>query len=121
MPTPLLLGITGAFEPPTVWSFVDDVTKLGILHVHARQTCCLKEPPLITRITDTTMYLPPPPNILAHHMLSTPPSPNQYSQRPSYRSPANRHNTMGYPYPQDAIYTNPSRRPTFQSTDHTDN
>ena len=28
---------------------------------------------------------------------------------------------MEYPYPQDALYTNPSRRPTFQFTNHTDN
>ena len=28
---------------------------------------------------------------------------------------------MGYPYPQDAIYTNPSQRPPFPSTDRTDN
>ena len=48
------------------------------------------------------------------------PPPNQYSQCPSYRPHANCH-AMGYSYPQDAIHTNPSRRPTFQSTDHTDN
>ena len=45
---------------------------------------------------------------------------NQYSQRPSYRPHANCH-TMRYPYLQDAIHTNPSRRPTLQSTDHADN
>ena len=28
---------------------------------------------------------------------------------------------MGYPYPQDAIYTNPSRRPPFLFVDLTDN
>ena len=51
-----------------------------------------------------------------------PPSPpNQYSQRPSYRSYANRHDTMGYRYPPDATYTNPSRRPPFSSADQYDN
>ena len=46
---------------------------------------------------------------------------NQHSQRPSYIPTTNRHNTMGYPYSQDAIYINPSRRPPFPSTDGTDN
>ena len=46
---------------------------------------------------------------------------NQYSQRPSYRSHANWHNTMEYPYPQDVVYTNPSRPPPFQSPSHTSN
>ena len=39
--------------------------------------------------------------------------PNQHFQRLSYRPHANRHYTMGYPYLQVAIYTNPSRRPPF--------
>ena len=46
---------------------------------------------------------------------------NKYSQRPSYRSHTNRHNTMGYPYPRNATYTNASRRPPFSSADQTDN
>ena len=50
-----------------------------------------------------------------------PPTPNQYSQCPSYTPHANRHNTVGYPYPQDAVHTSPSRRPTLQSTDHANN
>ena len=48
-------------------------------------------------------------------------TPNQHSQRTSYRPNDNRHDTMWYPYPQDAIYTNPSRRPPFPSADQTDN
>ena len=28
---------------------------------------------------------------------------------------------MGYPYPRNTIYTNPSRRPPFSSADQTDN
>ena len=52
---------------------------------------------------------------------SQPPPPNQYSQRPSYRPHTNSHNTMGYPYPQDVVHTNPPRWPTFQSTDPADN
>ena len=73
MPTPLLLGTTEAFEPPKVWWFVNDVTKLGILHAHARQTWRLQEPPSATRITNTTMYLLPPPILLAHCMPPTTP------------------------------------------------
>ena len=58
--------------------------------------------------------------------ISTPSYPsnhpsNQYSQRPSYRSHTNQHNTMGCPYLHNAIYTNPSRRPPFSSADQTDN
>ena len=75
MPTPLLLGTTEVCAPPMVWWFADDVTKLGILHAHAWQTCHLQESPRITRITDTTMYLPPPPDILTHRMLPTTPCP----------------------------------------------
>ena len=45
---------------------------------------------------------------------------NQYPQCPSYRSHTNRHNTMGYPYPRNTIYTNPSRRPPFSSANQTD-
>ena len=48
-------------------------------------------------------------------------TPNQYSQRPSYRPTTNRYSNMGYPYPQNTINTNPSRRPPFPSTDRTDN
>ena len=66
-----LMGTTEVSAPPMIWWFVEDVTKLGILHVHARQTCRLQEPPRVTRITDTTMYLPPLPNILAHRMLKS--------------------------------------------------
>ena len=44
--------------------------------------------------------------------LYTPNRPsNQYSQHPSYRSHVNQHDPIGYHYPQDATYTNPSRRP----------
>ena len=39
MPTPLLLGPTEVFTPSMLWWFVNDFTKLGILHVHAQQTC----------------------------------------------------------------------------------
>ena len=46
---------------------------------------------------------------------------NQYSQRPSYRSNTNRHDTMGYPYPRNATHTNSSRRPAFSFADQTDN
>ena len=42
---------------------------------------------------------------------------NQYSKHPSYRSHTNRHDTMGYPYPRNTTYTNPSRRPLFSSAD----
>ena len=50
-------GLSGNIsEPPTVWWFVNDVTKLSILLVHAQQTCRLQEPPCVTtRITNTTM------------------------------------------------------------------
>ena len=46
-------------------------------------------------------------------------TPNQHSQRASYRSNDSRYDTMGYPYPQDAIYTNPSQRPPSPSVDWT--
>ena len=52
--------------------------------------------------------------------LSNRPS-NIYSQHPSYRSHTNWHNTMGYPYPRNATYTNLSRRPPFSSADQTHN
>ena len=72
-------------------------------------------PPATSRHPHSS-YAPNPP------VSPAPPSPppNQYSQHPSYRPHANLHNTMGYPYPQDAVHTNPWRRPTFQSTDHAD-
>ena len=66
-------------------------------------------------------YVPPAPSQYPQP-LYTPTCPsNQYSQRPSYRSHATQHNTMGYPYPRYATYTNPSRRLPFSSTDQTDN
>ena len=45
---------------------------------------------------------------------------NQYSPCPSYRSHINQRDSMGYPYPQDATSTSPSRRPPFSSADQTD-
>ena len=45
---------------------------------------------------------------------------NQYSQHPSYRSHTNRPDTMRYPYPRNATYTNPSEQPPFSSSDQTD-
>ena len=48
-------------------------------------------------------------------------TPSQHSQCPFYRPNANRLDTMGYRYPQDTAYTNPSQRPPFPSTDRTDN
>ena len=46
---------------------------------------------------------------------------NQYSQHPSYRSHVNQRDSMGYPYPRDATYNNPSRQPPFSSANQTDN
>ena len=57
------------------------------------------------------------PSTSQHQRLSY--TPNQHSQRTSYRPNANRHNTKGYPYPQDALYTNPSKRPPIPSNDQT--
>ena len=66
-------------------------------------------------------YVPPGPS--QHPRPSyTPNRPsNQYSQHPSYRSHVNQHDPIGYHYPQDATYTNPSRRPLFSSVDQTNN
>ena len=70
MSTPFLLETTEAFRPLTVWWFVDDVTKLGILHAHARQTSRLQEHPRGTSITNATISPPPPHNTHGHR---TPP------------------------------------------------
>ena len=64
---------------------------------------------LIQRYTPTASRHTPPPYTL-----------NQHSQHPSYRPNSNRHDTMGYRYPQDFIYTNPSRKPPLPSADRTD-
>ena len=66
-------------------------------------------------------YVPPGPS--QHPRLSyTSNCPSsQYSQRPSYRSHVNQRNPIGYPYPQDATYTSPSRRSSFSPADQTDN
>ena len=54
--------------------------------------------------------------------LYTPKRPsNQYYQRSSYRSHVNQRNPVGYPYPQDVTYTNPSRQPPFSCAGQTDN
>ena len=86
---------------------------LGVLHTHAWKTYCAQEHPRITRITNTTIYPQPPHNI--HGRRKAP----VMSQRTSFRPNDNRHDTVGYPYPQDAIYTNPSRRPPFPSANQT--
>ena len=46
--------------------------------------------------------------------------PNQHSHRAPYKTKDKRHDTMGYPCTQDAIYTNPSRKPLFLSADQTE-
>ena len=77
----------------------------------------------------STLALPESPTILCPSwplaistvvVHSTAPA-SQYSQCPSYRSHVNRHDTMGYPYPRDVAYTNPSQRPPFSSADQTNN
>ena len=119
MSTPLLLGTTEAFKRPTARWFVDDVTKLGILQVDAQETYHLPEHPHIENhwhnyVTSAPSQYPWP--------SYTPNSPsNQYPQCPSYRSHANRCDTMGYPYLQNATYTNPSRWPPFYFADQADN
>ena len=46
--------------------------------------------------------------------------PNQHSHRAPYKTNDKRHDTMGYPCTQHAIYTNPSQKPLFLSADQTD-
>ena len=41
----------------------------GLLHVHAKQTYHLQDHPRVTRITNTTMYFPPPRNIHGRRTL----------------------------------------------------
>ena len=66
-------------------------------------------------------YVPPAPSQYPQPCYTLNLPSNQYSKHPSYRSHTNRHDTMGYPYPRNATYTNPSRRPLFSSADQTDN
>ena len=53
----------------------------GLLHVHAKQTYDLQDHPRVTRITNTTMYSPPPPDIHGHRTLpiAPPPAPHPLS------------------------------------------
>ena len=53
----------------------------GLLHVHAKQTYDLQDHPRVTRITNTTMYSPPPPDIHGHRTLpiALPPAPHPLS------------------------------------------
>ena len=66
-------------------------------------------------------YVPPAPSQYPRPLYPSSRPSNQYSQRLPYRSQTNGHDTMGYPYPRNAIYTNPSRRPPFSFTNQTDN
>ena len=62
-------------------------------------------------------YVPPAsPNIYSHRTLSIAPQINI----PNALSIDHIHDTMGYPCPRNATYTNPSRRPPFSFTDQTD-
>ena len=45
--------------------------------------------------------------------------PNHSSQRALYKTNGKRHEAMGYHYPQDAIYSNPSRKPLPLCTNQT--
>ena len=113
MPTTLLLEITETLGPRTVWSFVE-VTVSGISHTHARQTYPLKVP---------TRYQNHRHNYIPHDIsqyLQPSYIPNQHSHRAPYKTNDKRHDTMGYPCTQDAIYTNPSRKPLFLSADQTE-
>ena len=47
--------------------------------------------------------------------------PNQCSQHAPYEANNRRHDTMEYPYPQDAIYTNHSQKPPFPSAHQANN
>ena len=47
--------------------------------------------------------------------------PNQRSQHAPYKANNRRHDTMEYPYPQDAIYTNHSQKPPFSSAHQANN
>ena len=69
MSTSLVLETTEAFQPLTVQRFVDNVTKLGILHAHAQEIYHLPEHPHIIKTIDTTKSLPPPPNTHGHRTL----------------------------------------------------
>ena len=66
-------------------------------------------------------YVPPAPSQYPRPLYPSNRPSNQYSQRLPYRSQTNGHDTMGYPYPRNAIYTNPSRRPPFSFANQTDN
>ena len=70
----------------------------------------------------TQLYPPPTPPALSPHNIhccNTPPV-NILDVLPVDQTPI-RHDTMGYPYPQDAIYTNPSWTPPFPSANRTGN
>ena len=66
-------------------------------------------------------YVPPAPFQYPRPSYPSNRPSHQYSQRLPYRSQTNRHDSMGYPYPRNVTYTNPSRRPPFSSADQTDN
>ena len=69
-------------------------------------------PELLTQlnhIPPVTSQYPRPPYTPDHHFQHTYYKPNN-----------NRHNPLGYPSQQDAVYTNPSRRPPSPSADRTD-
>ena len=101
--------------------FADDVTKLGILHAYAQETYHLPEHPHTIRTIYVRHNYVPPATSQYPQPLYTPNHPsNQYSQCPSYRSHTNQHDTIVYPYPRNATYTNPSWRPPFSSASQTD-
>ena len=66
--------------------------------------------PQIQLFTHDTMQYPQPLYI-----------PNNNSQHAPYKTNNKKHDTMRYPYSQDAIYTNPSWKPPFPSAGKTDN
>ena len=63
-------------------------------------------------------YQNPQHNYIPYNTLQYPQPwyiPTQHSQSTPYQMNDRRHDTMGYPYPQDAIYPNPSQNPSFPS------
>ena len=70
--------------------------------------------PTRTRIIDTTIYPTTHRNIYTLHI-----SPISTLIELRIRQ-TTRHDTMGYPCTEDAIYTNPSKKPLFLSADQTD-
>ena len=89
------------------------------MHACAQETYHFPEHPYIIRTINTTISLTAPPNIHSPRILPTSPPINIPNALPIDHTLI--FTTLSYPYPHNATYTNPLRRPPFSSVDQTGN